>query len=366
MGYIAVATAILANLMAGESPEMFSSTVGQADSSNYTSNANRAGGKTGVAEPPLDAATPNPSRRGIIPRQPGKEGAALPVLVETSQSEDPLTRLRGLEGLAQTAPASNVGAFLSALSDSEPDIRDLAQRTLASLDPSLVFERVMGGIRSRDGKTAWAVDGALPVLRSSLETRMLGVLQSNRESVSRRQTAAYCLGRMNSVAAIPALADFAMTPESEVAPACAYALMAIRDPLAIPWIEKLAGYPDGNVQVGAIQALAAMAGPESIQALGRVALGDQEIDKAVRQQATALLAATRDEQAIPVLIDIVEKDAAIRGSALAALRKLTGRDPGDTAQDWREWYQRKLEPVKAPADGKAPPSTPWEIVYVPQ
>ena len=94
--------------------------------------------------------------------------------------------------------------------------------------------------------------------------------------------------------------------------------------------------PDARVRMAACSAWAKRGGPEAVQLLAARYQSDAELD--VRLRALRELGTLGDKQAIPVLARALEdSDPAVQYRAVAALKKVSGRDLGDDVNKWREW-----------------------------
>jgi HEAT repeat protein len=77
-------------------------------------------------------------------------------------------------------------------------------------------------------------------------------------------------------------------------------------------------------------------GSEAVQLLAARYQADPELD--VRLRALRELGTLGDKQAIPVLARALEdSDPAVQYRAVAALKKVSGRDLGNDVNKWREW-----------------------------
>lgn len=273
---------------------------------------------------------------------------ALPVLVETAQAEDEQTRLRSIEAMAKLDPQANSDLFYNALGDSSPAVREAAARVVAAFPPDQVFNRVMQALAGPAGQADNTLTLALPLLRVVLETRMLDVLESTEETVDRRAAAAYSLGLMGSGGAVPALAQLAWGTDEWLASVGAQALLTINDPVAIPELAELTAHPSEQTRRAALEGLAALGGPEAIDAVGNVAVMRPADDKELSRRAVQLLAATKDPGVIPILIQAMDRNLAVRRIAVDALSELTGKDFGDMPSLWIDWWQKRNDPSQPP------------------
>lgn len=284
---------------------------------------------------------------------------ASPVLEETIQAEDPQTRLEALEALAESNGADHLEPFLKALADPAPEIRELAAGFLARQDTEKVFERFMNMLARGGSDELARLDAAIPLLRTGFEPRFLQVLSAPNESPARKRIAAYGLGRMNSVAAVPELAECAWNADETTALACVKALLAVRDPIVIAHLVRLAAHTTPSVRKAALDGLVDVGGPEAVAALGELALAPTEDNGDIAREAAEALGATNAEIAIPILIEVMRKNVPARRSAVQALRRLTGDDAGDQPSDWQEWYERRLRAAQHP-NGDAQDS-PYDV-----
>lgn len=286
---------------------------------------------------------------------------ALPVLVQGLKSNDPYTRLRALEGLAQTGDSRQAGAFIDALADPSPEVRALAAQVLAELDPVSVFESVMALFSSLGPESLVQLDEALPALRISLEGKMISVAEDGAEPLPRRRAAVYALGRMQSFAAMPMLARLAWEAEAPLALQCTDALISLADPIAVAHVAKLCGHPTREVRWRAVEGLAWMGGPAAVEALGGVAIDCPADDLELGKRALSLLATAPRDQAIPLLINVMRRNLKLRRAAAGVLRQITGEDLGDLPSNWLAWHERERLKRRNPASQS--PSSPFVIEY---
>ena len=291
-----------------------------------------------------------------LPTPPLRQSATH-ILVEMAQSEDPATRLSGLRGLARTSATDHLSIFMEALCDEEPTIRTLAGRALANQNADALFDRILDVLLEGHEKTIVPLAKSLPMLSNALEPKAIAVLEAREESSVRKWAAAYCLGWMGSIRAIPALVRNTQSPDLDVAVSSANALFALRDPVVLPEIVALTAHPLAEVQSGAMVCLANIGGYEAIDALGSIALGvyphdgTAVSDKALCRQAVSLLGQMGSPAAVPLLIDVMRHNLKARLAAAGALRKITGVDMGDMPSDWQEWYEREPDvPPLIPAE----------------
>ncbi|NDC54846.1 MAG: HEAT repeat domain-containing protein [Planctomycetia bacterium] len=94
--------------------------------------------------------------------------------------------------------------------------------------------------------------------------------------------------------------------------------------------------PDDRVRMKACDVWRDRGGAEAVQMLANRYRADRELD--VRLTAVRMLGELRDEAAIPVLAEALENpDPAVQYRAVAALKRVSGRDLGNDVNAWREW-----------------------------
>lgn len=94
--------------------------------------------------------------------------------------------------------------------------------------------------------------------------------------------------------------------------------------------------PDPRVRMEACSTWSRRGGARAVELLAERARTDAELD--VRLRALRALGDLRDEKAIPALAQALEdRDPAVQYRAVAALRKVSGRDLGNDVNRWREW-----------------------------
>ena len=94
--------------------------------------------------------------------------------------------------------------------------------------------------------------------------------------------------------------------------------------------------PDERVRMEACAAWGKRGGPEAVELLAARYRSDAELD--VRLRAIRSLGESGDPTAIAVLARALEdSDPAVQYRAVAALKRVSGRDLGDDVNKWREW-----------------------------
>ena len=240
-------------------------------------------------------------------------------------------------------------------------MRALAARVLAQLDPVIVFESVMALLSLAGSDSLALLDEALPVLRISLEDKMISVVEDEAVPLPRRRAGVYALGRMQSFAAMPMLARLAWEAEAPLALQCTDALISIADPIAVAHVARLCGHPIREIRWRAVEGLAWMGGPVAVEALGGVAIDCPAEDLKLGERALSLLGAAPGDQAIPLLINVMRRNLKLRHAAAGVLRQISGEDQGDLPSAWLAWYERELQRRRDPASQSQ--ASPFVVEY---
>jgi len=130
----------------------------------------------------------------------------------------------------------------------------------------------------------------------------------------------------------------AMVAEHDARVRCAMLDAVAENPtaLAVAICKGAMQDPDPRVRMAACSAWAKRGGEEAVQMLAARYQTDTELD--VRLRALRCLGEIGDSKAVPVLAKALEdSDPAVQYRAVAALKKVSGRDLGDDVNKWREW-----------------------------
>jgi HEAT repeat protein len=107
-------------------------------------------------------------------------------------------------------------------------------------------------------------------------------------------------------------------------------------PLAVAICKGGLQDPDERVRMAACSAWGRRGGPEAIDLLAARYRNDPQLD--VRLRAIRALGEVGDMAAVPVLAQALEDgDPAVQYRAVAALKRVSGRDLGNDVNRWREW-----------------------------
>jgi HEAT repeat protein len=114
------------------------------------------------------------------------------------------------------------------------------------------------------------------------------------------------------------------------------AVADLQSPLANAVCQGAMQDPDPRVRMAACSAWVKRGGPEAVDMLAARYQTDTELD--VRLRALRCLGELGDSKSVPVLAKALEdSDPAVQYRAVAALKKVSGRDLGDDVNKWREW-----------------------------
>ncbi len=276
-------------------------------------------------------------------------GDAAGLLDNAAHSDEPRARLRALEAMANGLPAQHLDIFVAALADPAPEVSLYAVQALRDIDPELLCGKLMELVSAANADTLGALKVSLPGLREPLEERLVELLKSDVEKLSDRTAAAFCLGAMGCAGAAQTLAQVAWGSDLTLSLACAQALAALPEPAVIAYLFDLAAHPAPEVRLEALRMLSGINGPEAIAALGRIAIERPANDAALSKLAVEAIAQLPDiKVSIPLLIETMRKNLAVRKTAGATLRHMTGQRFGDMPSEWQTWWSHRLYELENP------------------
>ena len=268
--------------------------------------------------------------------KPASGGKLLTIM---RQSPDPAVRLRAIESVEDPAAPETLSALLEGLSDPVPTVRALAAERIDGVDTATLLTRILETLETGDVYRIAGLDRALPQLTSRLGPGFLEVLNNPHETPVRRRVAAAGLGRMVYKPAAETLAAGLGADDTDLARACAQALLLLKDVNATDaWINALA-HPDPVICAIAVDALALINTEAAFEILKQVALGTTGAAPGLQGLAVQRLAEWPGHRAIPALVDVMEFNPGFRRMALGLLRARTGKDYGESALEWRAALQ---------------------------
>jgi HEAT repeat protein len=259
------------------------------------------------------------------------------------------------DALAALGPAKDLPharRLLLALHDGDATVRNTAVDRLQHSPAPHVADALRGLIGPDFAlEPHWAAALA-PIASPALEREMLGLLDNADAPPELRASAARCLALLRRPGAVPALARAIGENLPPLSQAALDALFFLRAAESIPQWLDLTQHPDPEVQVTAVRALADLGGPAANAALLAIAQGED--GAASRMQSAALqgIDAWPMAEALPALIQVMERNPDLRLNAARILRARTGVELGDDPALWRAWLAGDLD---RPPDGDLPP-----------
>lgn len=273
-----------------------------------------------------------------------------PVVWGQAHSMDTQARLRAVEAMLDAVARENQplsDELLWALADPNESVRRAAAQGIQQLPEEALSqgavmrlqEYVLSVFASMEAPLITELDKALPYLRRRLAQPMMNLLQSTGETTVRRRAAAYSLGRMGVEEARELLVRGAWAEDEALAWSCAEGLLLLEGRASLQdWLPMLE-HPQQGIRYMAVRALGQLGGPEALQALRALLLDDGEVEYNLRAQALQVAATLPKQDAVPLLIAVLEQAPGFRTAAANYLRQITQQEIGDSPEDWRAWYQ---------------------------
>lgn len=270
--------------------------------------------------------------------------SAGPAARQMAKSEDPEVRRRAVEALTRGSDVPTLRDLLWALGDEDAGVRAVALKKIAPLSPTALLEGALDILLENDADSVYALDRALPELPSGVSDEFARVFRDANQPIPLRRAAAYALGKLRAPGIAGELADGTADPEATFAVSCALALFALRDTTTITrWI-PLAQHRDISIAWLAIQALTELGGREAFSALANFANGTTPVDPQLVSVALNGISAWPLTDSVPVLIDCMYRNPGYRHIAAALLQARTGVPLGNSADEWKNWYENGLAP----------------------
>jgi HEAT repeat protein len=161
-----------------------------------------------------------------------------------------------------------------------------------------------------------------------------------------RMDAAVALGEARAEKARALLEDrMGKDPWPLVRASCARALLRIGSPQSEPAFLRALEDRESMVRREAVAGVGGLGARGASEKVATMLREDSSAD--VRRACADVLVLFGATDRIPALIDALEdRDPSVRLHAESALRRLTHRDLGPVASDWREWHAGFLERMK--------------------
>ncbi len=174
--------------------------------------------------------------------------------------------VQGPDGSAGTIDPRIADAFMAALGDTEPDVREDAARALGRYRVETAVGPLTRALEDENADVREEAARALGRIRSPEAIQaLMGALDDPEIDV--REQAIAALGSLRSAEAVPGLVRALQDPEPDIAESAARALGAIRDPSAIDGLLAATRHADPDVVEAALRSLATFNDPRAIDAL---------------------------------------------------------------------------------------------------
>ncbi|HOF39402.1 MAG TPA: HEAT repeat domain-containing protein [Candidatus Hydrogenedentes bacterium] len=289
------------------------------------------------------------------PDRPFEKDASLPLEAMTLDA-DPDTRVQGLLGLADAQSPNTISRLAAALDDPDLQVRETALEKLAILDPGRLVQELVLRLDSPDGAYSAFLEEALPALKQRLERPLLALLRDGETAYTTRIVAVRVLGLMGSERAVHELSSLAFQPgDTNLALAATQALALVASPDALPALKGLTLHPSPGIRTEALHGLARIGGPIALSAIEAMALNPRENNARIRREAIAYIGLMGADPSIDVLISVMNRYPQTREEVVAALRRLTGLNLGNSPLEWTQW-RYKQQKAREEAQEEAPPS----------
>lgn len=272
--------------------------------------------------------------------------------IEMSQSRDPAARVAWLQGAFRSDDHKHTAIAVSALSDTDVQVREAAAAALTACAPQPLDEAIWRWVSTTPAQVRVRADDVFPQLRENLGGLLLDRLEDDSTPVDRMAGAAYVLGRLGLVEAAPILQKRAWTRDPDLAYASADALARIARDSDLPSLRQLATHPEPGIRRIVVQGAANIGGKKGLELLHSMALHPGEPDPDVRVAAIAAIGTVRSPDSVHALIDILHKRGDFRNDTIDALEALTRLPLDPVVGTWTGWYsawrQNPVWPIPLP------------------
>ncbi len=288
------------------------------------------------------------------PDRPFEKDASVPLEAMT-QDPDPDTRVQGLLGLADANSPNTVRMLVFALDDPAPQVRQTALQKLAILDPGQLVRELVVRLDSPDEALRVSLEETLPALKEHLERPVLALLRAAETAPETRVVAARALGLMGSERAVPELSSVAFeTADARLRLAATQALTLIASPEGLPALQGLSLHSSPQVRAEALVGLARIGGPLALSSIEAMALNPREDNARIRREAIAYIGLLGADPSIDTLISVMNRYPQTREEVVAALRRLTGLNLGNSPLEWTQWRYKQQKALEEAQKQEAP------------
>ena len=212
--------------------------------------------------------------------------------------------------------SQRVAALVTALRDSDAEVRRAAANSLGQLEDKRAVPGLIAALRDDDGEVRQQAAWALGQLEDRRATEPLAAALRD-SNIEVRRKAAWGLGQLEDQSAAPALAAALRDDDAEVRKTAAWGLGQLELRTAPAELIDALKDPNADVRRTAAWALSEMGDARAVPAL-RQMLNDTDAD--ARKNAIHALGQIRDSSAMQTIIDAMQsKDAEVRRAAAQAL-----------------------------------------------
>ena len=223
----------------------------------------------------------------------------------------------------QEVDARVLEAFMTALRDTDAEIREQAAHALGTIESDQAVAALSEALRNDASagvrsQAAWA----LGMIESDQAVAALAAAVSDADASVRSQ-AVWALGMIESDEAVAALTTAISDESAGVRSQAAWALGRIESDQAVPALISALADEQAHVRSQAAWALGMIESPQAVEALGGTLRNDQSAE--VRSQAAWALGMIEDEAALEALLDaFTDESLEVRKQALWAVAQISG------------------------------------------
>jgi len=261
-----------------------------------------------------------PDNQILVLRTLGKRAdpAALPALFALARSGKKSIRLEAIRALPQIGDASAVPVLVQLLQDTDREIAQAAQESLAALPGEETDAVVMAMLDSRDASQQFT---AIQLMGRRRMTTASGALLKTARSANRgvRSAAIKMVGELGSPAQLPALLDMLMdlrTSEDLDAARQALSNLCAKTDDPQSCVKKLAGALDKAGPAQKAILFRVLAGTGGFDALQAVCTWVGDSNPQVHAAAIRALSSWKDADAAPILLRLAKKVSSPSDKAL--------------------------------------------------
>ena len=222
------------------------------------------------------------------------------------------------------APADpkTIEALIGALSDSDPDVREMVVVTLGRMRDPRIAAALLPLLKDSDSDVREQAVFALARTGDATAVAAVAAMIDD-ASPDVREQAVHFLGRSRNREAIPALVKALKDSSADVREQAAFALGQLRDPNAVDPLLGMLKDSSPDVREQAVFALGQLRNAKAVDGL-MSALTDANAD--VREQAAFALGQLRDPRALPALTAALRDSVAdVREQAAFAIGQISGQ-----------------------------------------